>query len=65
MVFDTLSHPVQLNVLADLKAKEAVDNAVESNTLNQYRLFSLPHIKCEIRIVESTTPNMLSTSKGN
>ena len=52
--YDQLSRPSQLNVLADLKAKEAVHHALENNLLDQYRLYSLPYTRCEIRIIDST-----------
>lgn len=51
--FGSLSCPSQLNVLTDLKAKEAVHNALENYSLHQYRLNSLPFSCCEIRVVDS------------
>ena len=48
--FEELSRPHQLNVLADLKAKETVLQAIENNTLHQYRLRSLPYCTVEIRV---------------
>ena len=50
IAYNDLSRQHQRNVLADLKAKEVVINAIDNNTLNEFRLWSLPFIKCEVRI---------------
>ena len=50
--FEALSRPAQLNVLADLKAKEVVLEAVENNSLDAFRLHSLPYMTSEVRVVD-------------
>ena len=48
--FECLSCTHQLNVLADLKAKETVIQAIENQTFHLFCTYSLPHLKCEIRL---------------
>ena len=51
--FNQLSRPQQLNVLADLKAKEAVLRGVESGIISTYRRRSLPYSTCDIMVADN------------
>ena len=57
--FESLSRPHQLNVMADLKAKEIVINAIEENTTHQYHLQSLPYSSCDIFLVDENNKQSL------
>lgn len=50
--FDSLPCHYQLNVLADLKAKNEVLAAIDNGTVAQSYLQLLPYVQCEIRTVD-------------
>ena len=67
--FEALSRVQQLNVLADLKAKEMATNSIETGSLTQYRDRSLPYMLVEIKIADdrgkTSQASMLTASNHN